>query len=216
MQKINNFSCHPFLSENFCFNFRCRECSRTLLPGSYKFTEDPGSLVCTHHFTRSVSTNRNGHSDLSNRPVTLTSTSPKDPHSTSLESKAAHSDVEIIPEREEKEISEIEEAVREQPESRSNAETEQREPRSSSPPNPFDESEEEDQDTQKEDQKLTNNVINGDRPTTKVKGTEAEGRPVPAPRRVFEPSPVPRPVPRLRPPRPAENPTVSGEQKCLT
>ncbi|XP_048062918.1 MICAL-like protein 1 isoform X3 [Megalobrama amblycephala] len=190
--------------------FRCRECSRTLLPGSYKFTEDPGSLVCTHHFTRSVSNNKNGHSDMSNRLVTLTSTSPKDTHSKSLESKASHSDVEITQERKEKEISEIEEAVREESDSSSNVETEHREPRSSSPPNPFDESEEEDQDTQKEDQKLADNVANGDRPTTKVKGTAAEGRPVPAPRRVFEATPAPRPVPRQRPPRPSENPTVSA------
>lgn len=152
---------------------------------------------------------------MSNRLVTLTSTSPKDPHSKSLESKASHSDVEITPEREEKEITEIE-AVREQPNSRSNVETEHREPRSSSPPNPFDESEEEDQDTQKEDQKLADNVANGDRPTTKMKGTAAESRPVPAPRRVFEPSPAPRPVPRQRPPRPSKSPTVSGEQKRLT
>lgn len=115
--------------------------------------------------------------------------------------------------REEKEISEIEEAVREQPDSRSNVEIE---PRSASPPNPFDESEEEDQDTQQEDQKLSANVASGDGPTTKVKGTAAEGRPVPAPRRVFEPTPAPRPIPRLRPPRPSESPTVNGEQKCLT
>ncbi|XP_067315482.1 MICAL-like protein 1 isoform X2 [Pseudorasbora parva] len=190
--------------------FRCRECSRTLLPGSYKFTEDPGSLVCTHHFTRSVSNNKNGHSDTSNRLVTLNSTSPNDSHSESLESKALHSDVEITPEKikEEKEISEIEEAVREQPDSRSNIEIEHSEPRSSSPPNPFDESEEEDQDTQQDDQKLAN-VANGDVPTTKVKGTAAEGRPVPAPRRVFEPTPAPRPIPRLRPSRPSKSPTVS-------
>lgn len=148
---------------------------------------------------------------MSNRLVTLTSTSPKDTNSKSLDSKASHSDVEITPEREDKEISEIEAAVREQSDSRSNTETEHREPRSSSPPNPFDESEEEDQDTEKEDQKIADNVTNGDRPTTKLKGTEAEGRPVPAPRRVFEPTPAPRPVPRQRPPRPSESPTVSGE-----
>ncbi|CAM4622962.1 unnamed protein product [Leuciscus chuanchicus] len=188
--------------------FRCRECSRTLLPGSYKFTEDPGSLVCTHHVARSVSTNKNGNSDTSNRLVTLTSTSPKDLHCKSLESKASHSDVEITPVREEKEISEIEEAVREQPDSRSNVEIE---PHSASPPNPFDESEEEDQDTQQEDQKLSAYVANGDGPTTKVKGTAAEGRPVPAPRRVFEPTPAPRPIPRLRPPRPSESPTVNED-----
>ncbi|XP_016111054.1 MICAL-like protein 1 isoform X2 [Sinocyclocheilus grahami] len=189
--------------------FRCRECSRTLLPGSYKFTEDPGSLVCTHHFTRSASTNQNGH--YSNQLDKLTSTSPEDPNNRSLESKASHSDAEITPEREEEEITEIEKSSSKQPDGRSKVETEHGAPCSSSPPNPFDESEEEDQDTQQEDHKPAADVANGDGPATLVKTTAAEGRPVPAPRRAFEPTPAPRPVPRPRPPRPSESPIVNGD-----
>uniref|UniRef100_A0A8C1YBX7 MICAL-like 1a n=1 Tax=Cyprinus carpio TaxID=7962 RepID=A0A8C1YBX7_CYPCA len=189
--------------------FRCRECSRTLLPGSYKFTEDPGSLVCTHHFTRSASdANQNCHSDLSNKLAKLTSTSPEDPNNRSLESKASHSNAEITPERKEEEIPVIDKASSKLPDSRSEVETEHRAPCSSSPPNPFDESEEEDQDTQ-QDHKPAAGGANGDEPTTSVKSTAAEGRPVPAPRRVFEPTPAPRPVPRPRPPRPSESPIVN-------
>ncbi|RXN24914.1 MICAL 1 isoform X1 [Labeo rohita] len=191
--------------------FRCRECSRTLLPGSYKFTEDPGSLVCKHHFTKSASTNQNGHSDMSNQLAKLTSTSPEDPNNRSLESKASHSDAEITPEREDKEITEIEKAAIMQPDRRSEVETEQRSLCSSSPPNPFDESEEEDQNTQQEDHKPAADGANGNESTTPVKSTAAEGRPVPAPRRVFEPTPAPRPVPRPRPPRSSESPVVNGD-----
>ncbi|XP_071207282.1 MICAL-like protein 1 [Salvelinus alpinus] len=53
--------------------FRCRECSSTLLPGSYKLGNDVGSLVCTHHFARSALANQNGRPDLSKRPTTVPS-----------------------------------------------------------------------------------------------------------------------------------------------
>ncbi|KAL0190797.1 hypothetical protein M9458_013495, partial [Cirrhinus mrigala] len=104
--------------------------------------------------------------------------------------------------REDKEITEIEKAASMQPDSRSEVETEQRSLCSSSPPNPFDESEEEDQNTQQEDHKPAADGANGDESTT-------PGRPVPAPRRVFEPTPAPRPVPRPRPPRSSESPVVN-------
>ncbi|XP_073707847.1 MICAL-like protein 1 isoform X2 [Garra rufa] len=191
--------------------FRCRECSRTLLPGSYKFTEDLGALVCKHHFTKSASTSQNGHSDMSNQLAKLPSTSPEDPNNRSLETKASHSDAEITPEREDEEITEIEKEASKQRDSRSEVETEQRAICSSSPPNPFDESEEEEQNTQQEDHKPGANGANDDEPATPVKSTAAEGRPVPAPRRVFEPSPAPRPVPRPRPPRSSESPVVNGD-----
>ncbi|KAL1273061.1 hypothetical protein QQF64_028923 [Cirrhinus molitorella] len=191
--------------------FRCKECSRTLLPGSYKFTEDPGSLVCKHHFVKSASTNQNGHSDMSNQLAKLTSTSPEDPNNRSLESKASHSNSEITLEREEEEITEIEKASSKQPDSRSDVKTELRAHCSSSPPNPFDESEEEDQNTQQEDHKPAADGANGNEPATPVKSTAAEGRPVPAPRRVLEPSPAPRPVPRSRTPRSSETPVVNGD-----
>ncbi|XP_052415580.1 MICAL-like protein 1 isoform X2 [Carassius gibelio] len=195
--------------------FRCRECSRTLLPGSYKFTEDPGSLVCTHHFTRSASdANQNCHSDMSNKLAKLTSTSPEDPNNRSLESKASHNNAEITEERDEEEIPEKEKVTNKQPDSRSEVETEHRAPCPSSPANPFDESEEEDQDTQQEDHKPATGGANGDEPTMPVKSTAPEGRPVPAPRRVIEPTPAPRPVPRPRPPRPSESPIVNGNSEA--
>lgn len=148
---------------------------------------------------------------MSNQLAKLTSTSPEDPNNRSLESKASHSDAEITPEREDKEITEIEKAAIMQPDRRSEVETEQRSLCSSSPPNPFDESEEEDQNTQQEDHKPAADGANGNESTTPVKSTAAEGRPVPAPRRVFEPTPAPRPVPRPRPPRSSESPVVNGE-----
>lgn len=175
--------------------FRCRECSRTLLPGSYKFTEDPGALVCTHHFTRSASTNQNGHSDMSNRLAKLT---------TSAEDPLCGNDSEISPQRDEEKTSELEERLRKQTDSKSKVETEEG-------ANPFDESEEEDRDIQQEDQKSATDVANGDTPSTSVKSTAAESRPVPAPRRVLEPSPAPRPVPRLRRSRISESITVNGD-----
>lgn len=148
---------------------------------------------------------------MSNKLAKLTSTSPEDPNNRSLESKASLSNAEITLDREEEEITEIEKASSKQPDSRSEVETEHRAPCPSSPPNPFDESEEEDQDTQQEDHKPAADGANGGEPTTSVKSTAAEGQPVPAPRRVFEPTPAPRPVPRPRPPRPSESPTVNGE-----
>ncbi len=148
---------------------------------------------------------------MSNKLAKLTSTSPEEPNNRSLESKASLGNAEITPKREEEEITEIEKASSKQPDSRSEVETEHSAPCSSSPPNPFDESEEEDQDTLQEDHKP---ATDGDEPTTSVKSTAAEGRPVPAPRRVFEPTPAPRPVPKPRPPRPSESPIVNGEHWC--
>ncbi|XP_063052727.1 MICAL-like protein 1 isoform X2 [Engraulis encrasicolus] len=64
--------------------FRCRECCSTLLPGSYKPGSDAGSLVCTHHFSRTSSSmaNQNGRPDLS-KPhhdvVTSARSAPKRP-----------------------------------------------------------------------------------------------------------------------------------------
>ncbi len=117
--------CFHCLCENFFFFLRCRECCRTLLPGSYKLTEDPGSLVCTHHFTRSASdANQNGHSEMSNKLAKLTSTSPEEPKHRSLESKASLGNAEITPKREEEELTEIEKASSKQPDSRSEVETE--------------------------------------------------------------------------------------------
>lgn len=72
-------------------------------------------------------------------------------------------------------------------------------PRSSSPPNPFDESEEE-EDSQTQ--------VNGNLPSTADSLHEEASRPVPAPRRVSEPTPPPRPAPRVRLPRTSDGLTV--------
>ncbi|KAJ3614983.1 hypothetical protein NHX12_018552 [Muraenolepis orangiensis] len=53
--------------------FRCRECSSTLLPGSYRTGKESGSLICTHHFTRPALANQNGRPDLSKSPVEVQS-----------------------------------------------------------------------------------------------------------------------------------------------
>lgn len=66
-------------------------------------------------------------------------------------------------------------------------------PRSSSPPNPFDESDDE------EDTKTpAKSTTNGDLTCTPVTHHEDASRPVPAPRRVSEPTLPPRPAPRVR------------------
>uniref|UniRef100_W5N1K8 MICAL like 1 n=1 Tax=Lepisosteus oculatus TaxID=7918 RepID=W5N1K8_LEPOC len=44
--------------------FRCRQCSSTLLPGSYRAGSEEGSLVCSHHFGKPPA-NQNGRPDLS-------------------------------------------------------------------------------------------------------------------------------------------------------
>ncbi|XP_051996915.1 MICAL-like protein 1 isoform X1 [Xyrauchen texanus] len=179
--------------------FRCRECSSTLLPGSYKFTEDADSLVCTHHFTKSASTNQNGSPEMRRQLVHKISKSPKNLHNSSHDSKALLSDGQFTPEGEEVTYRET------QPGSILMDKTQ---PCSSSPPNPFYEPEDEDQHTkQEDDHKPEADVDNFDIPSTPVKSTAAEIRQVPAPRQVFKPTPVPR----SRPPRTSESPTANGD-----
>ncbi len=74
-------------------------------------------------------------------------------------------------------------------------------PRSSSPPNPFDESDEEEEkeEEKEEDMKTPANLTtNGELPSTPVSHQEGASRPIPAPRRVSDPTPPPRPAPRVR------------------
>lgn len=65
-------------------------------------------------------------------------------------------------------------------------------PRSSTPPNPFDESDEGEK--EEDDSNSTANCLS----STPVGHHQGMGRPVPAPRRVSEPTPPPRPAPRVR------------------
>lgn len=75
-------------------------------------------------------------------------------------------------------------------------------PRSSSPPNPFDESDEEEEEVEEEKEQDTKTeakpTTNGDLPSAHISHHEAAARPVPAPRRVSECTPPPRPAPRQR------------------
>lgn len=85
-------------------------------------------------------------------------------------------------------------------------------PRSSSPPNPFDESDEEEEEGEKEEDTKTpaKKTTNGDLASTLVTHHEGASRPVPAPRRVSEPAPPPRPAPRVRLPRTGDGLTVGA------
>lgn len=195
------------------------ECSSTLLPGSYKLVGDAGSLVCTHHFTRTSSTSQNGRPDLSKQlsPVSLNA-SPESPPSEGGLKKAVPdlSDAnehitpsDNLPKTHSLEIRQNEKAGDEIREEFEDSAKEQSEPCPPSPPNPFDESDEEELKDEEQPQQATE-VTNGVLPLTPVRSITEENRPIPAPRKVSDSSPSPRPVPRPRPPRPAQSPAVSG------
>ncbi|XP_028829239.1 MICAL-like protein 1 [Denticeps clupeoides] len=178
--------------------FRCTQCSSTLLPGSYKPGSDPGSLVCTHHFARSSSSS--GQPDLAKKPVLSARILPKLP-----DTPPNGKDLDITP-------SSQNEAFPQTPPSDSASKSDSLEkddrngdgsassaPLVSTPPNPFDESDEE----EKEEDPLRPSVdtMNGHLPQTPLGSSEGGPKPVPAPRRIVEPSPPPRPTPRHLPPR---------------
>lgn len=191
--------------------FRCTECHSTLLPGSYKLGSNPGALVCTHHLTRNASANQNGRPDLSKKPEVVQSArigrSPA-PHMLLPERNQAKtpSPVRQANTDTDQDDSVISAATTDQSASLEEAkdmggvgETEEM-PRSSSPPNPFDESDEEEEEEEKEqDTKTEANVTtNGDLPSLQIGHNEAAARPVPAPRRISDCTPPPRPAPRVR------------------
>lgn len=173
--------------------FRCNECHSTLLPGSYKLGVVSGALVCRHHAARSASDNQNGRPDLSKRPPAVQSARigrsgsphtapPPESERTNDSNEAAAADDSL----------EIREDVGETEETSHSA----------APPNPFDESddEEEEEETKEEEEVPAQLTANGELPPppTLAAHQEGAGRPVPAPRRVLEPSPPPRPAPRVR------------------
>lgn len=190
------FTCFVVL----CRCFRCTECHSTLLPGSYKSGNVSGALVCTHHVTRNTSDNQNGRPDLSKRPAaaqsarigrsTIPHTSPSERDQTKTTSPAMNdsneppSDAVSVP------------AVT--PEKADSLETTKDvggEMEEMPPQNPFDESDEEETKEEETPAQLTEN---GDLPSTPITHQDGPGRPVPAPRRVVEPTPPPRPTPRVR------------------
>ncbi|XP_007231412.3 MICAL-like protein 1 isoform X1 [Astyanax mexicanus] len=199
--------------------FRCRECSSTLLPGSYKLSEDAGSLVCTHHFTRTSSVSQNGRPDLSRQvgPVVSNPNHETPTRGRSLEKALpVHSEVrELAPSENQQEQNDEKEAeIREETEGGTIKETE---PQPSSPPNPFDESDEEEDENRKEEEQPKGNteVTNGVLSSTPVSSAGEDSRPVPAPRRVFDHSPPARPVPKPRPARPSQSPARPSQSPAV-
>ncbi|XP_054634712.1 MICAL-like protein 1 [Dunckerocampus dactyliophorus] len=208
--------------------FRCTECRSTLLPGSYKLESDSGVLVCTHHLARQVSANQNGRTDLSQRPVVVqsarnghsktvyTSTSETDRRKTpSPVGKVSDTDVPtnpivlVTPAPANTEVSLEDTDIHDD-----DKQTEEK-PRPPSPPNPFDESDDEDNEPAGAEESLTKDETNGDLPCTPV-SQEAASRPVPAPRRVAEITPPPRPSPRVKLPRTADSLAAGELQKQPT
>ncbi|XP_031419840.1 MICAL-like protein 1 isoform X2 [Clupea harengus] len=207
--------------------FRCKECSSTLLPGSYKPGSDAGSLVCTHHFSRSSSANQNGRPDLSKKPGIPSRFYPKipetppsgrslerpaptesvaSPQATPLPVSASKSDSMETEKEKDAEGGETHHSAKEEAT-----------PQPSTPPNPFDETdneeeEEEEKRGQEEDTpKPAGNALNGDLPPTPLDRGVPESKPVPTPRRAAELTPPPRPAPRNIQPRVTNSPAVNGD-----
>ncbi|KAK1798875.1 hypothetical protein P4O66_007159, partial [Electrophorus voltai] len=204
--------------------FRCKECSSTLLPGSYKLVGDAGSLVCTHHFARTSSSSQNGRPDSSKQlsPVASHSVPKTPPSGGRLENALpGYSDTNKLNIPSGNKTNPLEDE-REQDEKGGVGKAERVEDalkgetrfRPSSPPNPFDESDEEEEaepELTEEQPKPAPVVASNALPPDPESSIRVENRPVPAPRRVYDPSPPVRPVPRTRPPRPTQSPAVNGE-----
>ncbi|KAA8594572.1 hypothetical protein FQN60_011707 [Etheostoma spectabile] len=208
--------------------FRCVECHSTLLPGSYKLGSNSGALVCTHHLARHTLANRNGRLDLSERPVagqsarigrsTSPHTSPSERDRTKTPSPVSQTTDTAMPTNDSATDAAVTtnaaDSLETAKEMDGSGETEVI-PRSSSPPNPFDESDEEVEEVEKEEETKTPAKLttNGDLPSTPISHHEGASRPVPAPRRVTESTPPPRPAPRVRLPRTADSLPVGESQK---
>lgn len=209
------------MKPSLCLNFRCVECSSTLLPGSYKLVGDAGSLVCTHHFTRISSNSQNGRPDLSKQLSPLSSiVSPESAPSGKSFEKAmpdlSDANEHIAPSDNSsethflwREIRQSEKGGKEISEECEDSAKGQKESCPPSLPNPFEESDEEELKEEEHPQPGTG-VTNGILFLTPVGSSAEESRPIPAPRKVSDPSPGARPVPRPRPPRPVQSPAVNG------
>ncbi|XP_072240520.1 MICAL-like protein 1 isoform X3 [Leuresthes tenuis] len=206
--------------------FRCTECRSTLLPGSYKGS-DSGALVCTHHLSRHASANQNGRPDLSKKPVAVQSartgrstvhhTVPSERDQAKTPSPVGRANT-GMPDSDSVTAAPViiikEESLDQEKETEGSEETGDKSC-PSSPPNPFDESDEEEEEETHTPAKCTSN---GDLPSTPDSHVEEASRPVPvpAPRRVSEPTPPPRPVPRVRLPRTTNGLTVGEHLKPPT
>lgn len=166
-----------------------------------------GALVCRHHAARSTSDSQNGRPDLSKRPAAVQSartgrsgaphTPPPPERERARDSNEPAADVAVV-----NDSLEIREDVGGETKETSH---------SAAPRNPFDESddeveveeeEEREEETKDEEEELPPQLAaNGElQPPAPTAAAHQEGanRPVPAPRRVLEPSPPPRPAPRIR------------------
>ncbi|CAL8330111.1 unnamed protein product [Lota lota] len=208
--------------------FRCRECSSTLLPGSYKMGKESGSLICTHHFTRPALASQNGRPDLSKRPVEAQSArigrSPthQDPPPESDREMAAPPVV-ATPDQN---VLTSNCLTEDTPASTTQSDPLIIEEEPSIPPNPFDESgddgEEEEAKNKGEKEEIqtpaketSNDACHADKPPAPVShlGGLTRPVPVPAPRRVPEATPPPRPAPRARPHHTPDRQEVNGERQ---
>lgn len=187
---------------DLCHCLRCTECHSTLLPGSYKLESNSGVLVCTHHATKHTSANQNGRPDLTKADQSARIGRSTVPRASlpSQEAETLPSDSQPIKPGNDGDVAVPAVSPNEADSAQKDAEGdgEKREaPRPSTPPNPFDESDEGEK--EEDDSKPTANCVG---PSTPV--DQGVARPVPAPRRVSEPTPPPRPAPRIRLLRPAD------------
>nr|XP_015826517.2 MICAL-like protein 1 [Nothobranchius furzeri] len=186
--------------------FRCTECRSTLLPGSYKGS-DSGGLVCRHHFARHASANQNGRPDLTK---TLVSGRPASPVHHTMSSEGDQRQAPSINQTSSGITSSDSDSTTnrdlrdEAKEMNGSKETEDNSP----PPNPFDDSEGEDDD----EEETPTKPMSSEGPPPSDGVVKEAPRPVPAPRRVSDHLPLPRPVPRVR----LSRTTVSERQKPPT
>lgn len=182
-------------------------------------------MVCAHHLTRQALANQNGRPDLSKRPVAIQSTrigrstiphtSPSERNQAKTPSPVSRTNDTDMSANDSVPVTAVTtnkaDSLEKVKEMDGSGEAEEI-PRSSSPPNPFDESDEEEEEVEKEEDTKTPAKVttNGDLPSTPVSHHEGASRPVPAPRRVAEPTPPPRPAPRVRLPRTGDGLTVGA------
>ncbi|KAL4647864.1 MICAL-like protein 1 isoform X1 [Arapaima gigas] len=210
--------------------FRCKECSSTLLPGSYKAGSEAGSLVCTHHFMKSSSASHNRCLDLTRMTgpiVRLGGRSTETTVSSNLKEReeAAMQDgmsdlvspsltrkpesLESEDGKDKSRDGEEEESVADESKKANDNRGTVVKVQQSESPNPFEDSEEEV--VEEEMAKPAKDSVGEEVLSTLAGHVGSTVRPVPAPRRVSDPSAAPRPVPRMRPPRVADSPAVNGE-----
>ncbi|XP_028309651.1 LOW QUALITY PROTEIN: MICAL-like protein 1 [Gouania willdenowi] len=189
--------------------FRCIECRSTLLPGSYSQGATPALWFVHITLSRHASSNQNGQPDLSTgsaagvgRSTADSAVAPKEEQEETTSVCQKH---DIMPGSDSIGVAP---AVidtgdtSEKPKDGDDGGGAEETPRSDSPPNPFDESDEDEEgeheDTHTADIRTTNSDPVSTPPHRHLEGA---GRPVPTPRRVSEPAPPPKPAPRVRLPR---------------